>query len=168
MPANPPALFGDIGSVKAALKTLFLGPDFERELVAVEGRFADGLVLPRLTERMWKTTNAAGVPEQYPAAEIIGETTAPDNAVDYADQNTHQISVVFWVNDDDEEKVTKLCERYVLATRKMLRIESLMPMIGCLPVQRGMEEYGVVSRKPGLAHPYVNAAALTFFVTTIE
>lgn len=168
MAANPPVLYGDIGSVKAALKTLLTGPDFERELVAVEGRFADGLTLPRLVDSQIKTSDMAGMPAQFPACEIVGERSDADNETEYADKNSHRLAVLFWANGDDEETVTKLCERYLLATRKLLRSETQMPMIGCFPVVRAAEEYGVVGKKADLAQPFVKGASITFVVTTIE
>lgn len=167
MPANPPLLFGDIGSVKAAVQTILTGPEFEALLVACEARFGDGLVLPRVPLEAVKTSEIVGVPASFPWVEIVGERSDPDTDTD-ADTNTHRISVIVWMNGDDEETVTKLCERHILAMRSLVRGETLMPMIGSLPIVRGVEEYGVTGRKPDLAHPYVKAASITFAITTIE
>ncbi|HYE86259.1 MAG TPA: hypothetical protein VEA16_07880 [Vicinamibacterales bacterium] len=168
MAANPPTTHGDIGTVKDALKTLLTGPDFERELVTVEARFGDGLTVPRVPGHEVKTSEREGVPAQFPTVEIVGEVSDPDQQVDYADLYGHAIAVIVWMNGDDEETVTKLVERYLLAVRKTIRSESLMPMIGCRPVVRGREQYGVVGRKSGLAHPFVKAGSISFTVATIE
>lgn len=169
MAANPPEqLFGDIGSVKEALKVLILGPDFERELVRVEARFTDGITVPRLAEAQLKTSETEAVPSQFPWCELVGEASDPDNQVDYADKNTHRITVLYWANGDDEESVTKLVERWILAVRKTIRNETLMPMIGNFPIVRATEQYGVVGKKSGLAQPFVKAGAITFHVSTIE
>jgi len=167
-PANPPTLFGDIGSVKAALKILVIGPDFERELVAVEARFADGLSLPRIPEAEVRTSEREGVPAQFPTLEIVGEASDPNIEVEYADAYGHAIAAIFWAMGDDEETVTKIVERYILAFRRMLRSETLMPMIGCRPVVRGREQYGVVGRKPGVSNVFVKAGSISFTVATIE
>jgi len=50
----------------------------------------------------------------------------------------------------------------------VLRNETLMPLIGCLPVVRSLEEYGVVGQRKGVSSPFVKAAALSFVITTIE
>lgn len=168
MSANPPALFGDIGTVKDALKTLTIGPDFERELVAVEARFADGLTLPRIPASEVRTSEREGVPAQFPTLEIVGESSDPDVQVDYADSYGHQLAAIFWATGDDEETVTKIVERYLLAFRRMVRNEALMPMIGCRPVVRGREQYGVVGRKPGVSNVFVKAGSISFTVATIE
>jgi hypothetical protein len=166
--ANPPPTYGDIGTVKAMLKTLLIGPDFERELVAVEARFPDGLSVPRLAESQVKTTEMESIPDQFPWCEIAGEGSDPDNEVEYADKNAHAISIIYWANGDDEETVTKLVERFLLAVRKTIRNETLMPLIGSLPVVRGREQYGVVGKKVGLAQPFVKAGAISLSVGTIE
>jgi hypothetical protein len=168
MAANPPETYGDIGTTKDVLKTLLLGPDFERKLVQVEARFSDGLSVPRLAESQVKTSEMESVPAQFPWCEIVGQQSDPDNEVEYADKNTHRIDIVYWANGDDEETVTKLVERYLLAVRKMIRNETLMPRMGCLPIVRASERYGVVGQKPGLTHPFVKAGAISFAVTTIE
>jgi hypothetical protein len=158
---------GDIGSVKAALHTLLTGPDFERQLVEIEARFDDGITVPRLAAHQVKTAEHEGVPDDFPVCEIVGARSVLDNESEYADKHTHRLSIVIWANGDDEETVTKICERFMLATRKLLRSESLMPSIGCLPVVRDAEEYAPVGQKGGLAQPFVKAAAITFAVTTI-
>lgn len=165
-PAAP--AYGDIGTVKAALKTLLTGPDFERELVAVEARFTDGITVERLPASQVKESEHEGIPGTFPTCEIFGTGSIADNSVEYADKNSHAISIMFWANGDDEETVTKKVERYLLATRKLIRSETLMPMIGCFPVVRGDESYGLVGKKSGLAQPFVKAGAITFTVSTIE
>lgn len=160
------ALLGDIGSVKTAIKTLLTGPDFERELVAVEARFADGVTLERLPASAIVTTALSGVPGQIPWCEIDGERSESDPQSEYADRMAHQIAVTWWAGGDDEETVTKRCERYVLATRKLFRNETLMPTIGCLPIVRGSERYGMIGTHARA--PFVKAGEFTCKVTTFE
>jgi len=160
--------YGDAGTVKQAIATLLTGPTFERALVTVEQQYADGVVLERLSLGCVKTAELVGVPAQFPWVEIVLEETEPDVEVDYADKNSHALAIVYWANGDTEEIVSQRLERYILATRRVLRNETLMPMIGCFPVVRSVEEYGVVGRRENVASPYVKAAAISFVVTTIE
>lgn len=162
------AQLGDIGSVKAAIKTLLIGPDFEYQLRRVEQRFVDGVTLPRVPESAISTTALAGLPAQLPWCEIDGERAERDAELDYADRMAHRITITWWAGGDDEEAVTKRCERYVLATRKLLRQETLMPMIGCRPIVRGAERYGLVGEGKGLTAPFVKAGEFSCIVTTIE
>ena len=161
-------LLGDIGSVKTAIKTLLTGPEFERLLVAVEARFVDGVTLPRVPASAVVTTALSGLPGQFPWCEIDGERSESDQASEYADRMAHRLAITWWAGGDDEETVTKICERYVLATRKLLRQprERLMPMIGCLPIRRGSERYGLIGTH-ALA-PFVKAGEFTCVVTTFE
>lgn len=163
-----PSRFGDAGTVKQAIATLLTGPAFERALVGVEQQYAGGIVLERLSLDCVKTSELVGVPAQFPWVEIVLEETQPDVQVDYADKNSHALAIVYWANGDTEEIVSSRLERYILATRRILRNETLMPMIGCFPVVRSIEEYGVVGRKKGVTSPYIKAAAISFVVTTIE
>lgn len=161
-------LFGDVGSVKAALKVVMLGPGLEHELVKVEQRFTDGLPLERLTnETQVKTSKLESVPEVFPTVEIDAERSIADNEFEYADKNTHVIEIIVWQSGDTEENVSKKVERYLLAIRKLMRSETLMPMIGGFPAVRVDEAYGLVGRKDGTG-PFVKAGAITVRLTTIE
>lgn len=161
--------FGDAGSVKAALKTLHVGPDFEAALRDVERRFTDGLSLDRVPPAQIVECEVTGVYPAFPYLEMIGRLTTfrdtdQETGIERAD---HEIDLVWWADADDEQTATKLVERYVLATRKMLIGGLLAPLVPSFPVRVVREELSPITfKKDTTSRVWVKAKVLGIVVPT--
>lgn len=162
--------YGDVTTVKAALKTLLTGPEFEQACQGVERRYTHGLTLERLPAAQVKTTELVGEPPAYPFVEIVaGDSRALALAQQGEDYQPfrHAIGVVFWVDGDDEETVTALAEMYALAWRQVLIGGLLSPLVPSKPVHVGREDSGVLGRKTSSAgRPFVKARVVECEIET--
>lgn len=161
--------YGDVGSVKTAIKTLHLGPEFEAALLKVEQRFTDGIHLERVPENQIQTCEVTGVFPPFPYLEMIARTTQfdeDDQDVD-AEPADHNIDLVWWADADDEQTATALVERYVLATRKMLVGGLLAPLTPSFPVRVVREELSPITfKKETSSRVWVKAKVLGIVVRT--
>jgi hypothetical protein len=161
--------FGDVGTVKDALKTLLLGPDFEQALQTVEQRFTDGLHLERLSAAQVSTCEVTGTPPPFPYVEMVAglSTFSAESQDEDLETAAHGLMLVWWADADDEQAATKLVERYVLATRKMLIGELLAPLVPAFPVRVVKEELSPLTfRKETTSRVWVKSKLLEIVVPT--
>jgi spore germination protein GerM len=159
--------FGDVGTVKDALKTLLLGPDFEQALQTVEQRFTDGLHLERLSAAQVSTCEVTGTPPPFPYVEMVAGVSTFREQDEDREPADHAITLVWWADADDEQAATKLVERYVLATRKMLIGELLAPLVPAFPVRVVKEELSPLTfRKETTSRVWVKSKLLEIVVPT--
>ncbi len=161
--------YGDVGTVKAALKTLLLGPDFEAALTAVEQRFTDGVHLERVPDAQIATAELTGLRPPFPYVEMVAGVTSfrDGDQFEGAERADHVIALMWWADADDEETATKLVERYVLATRKALIGGLLAPLVPSFPVRIVKEELSPVTfRKEGTSRVWVKTKLIEIVVPT--
>lgn len=162
---------GDIGTVKAAIKTLILGPDFDRALSDVEARFTDGLHLQRVPEAQVKTAEITGAYPAFPFLEMVAGRSVFDPETQEEGRAEHALLLIWWADADDEETATALVERFTLATRTMLLAgyESalLTPLAAAFPVRLVREDLSPLTfRKPEMSRAWVKAKSLEIVVPT--
>jgi len=133
----------DIGSVKAAMQDLLLGPAYQQALDDLRTRFGDGLELPYLEAAHTSEKDPDAM--VYPCAWVLGDRSGYDGASS-ALIGAHALTVIFWVLGSDPEVVTKQVERYCLAFQRLTTGGSLMPDVANMPMQVTAIDYSPVGR----------------------
>lgn len=154
----------DIGTVKAALKAMLLGPEYAAALADVERTFSDGITLSPPAAVF--TTNKTQLPA-YPAVELLAEKSRPTRNSGAAEYG-HVIEAWFWECGSDEETLTAQVERKVLAARRMLRLGSLMPYVANAPIECGDEDFSPVGQGRSTPQPFLKVGVLQLLVETME
>lgn len=101
--------------IKRGLAVALMSAAFLATLDELAAEFADGLVVPPL--RSVKRAELKQVTD-LPAAEIQGVRSIPLGDGPWTSSYEHITAVRFFVSGDDEERITEVVERYVLASRR--------------------------------------------------
>ena len=135
------------------------------QLLLADSIAADGITTPMPAEVV--TTDRTEL-NGLPSLMVLVTTSSP---VPNTSSQTyrHRCVVGITVGADDEDNVTALIERYVWATRRVLRTNYLPAKHLAGPIDTGEESYSPLLQQPDtIEFPFVKGAYIEVFVTSYE
>jgi hypothetical protein len=155
---------GDIEDVKAAFAALLRGPDYARALATIEDEKRDGLTPPAPSPDCI-AENETAVLGTNPNCDLVAIT----GVYDEDDEVTcrHDLAIVWTVAGDTEDQVTRAVQRYIRATREVLKHSTLTLAESAGPVRVIREDWSDLSPNPNAAgSPLLKSGRLLVRVPT--